>query len=47
MLVNTCIGNKRTFHLPRVPLPRAFYFKEVGGLATHSLSFHPQRVFDY
>ena len=45
MLVNTYVQNMRNLHLPQVPLPRALYFKEGGGLATHPLSCHPQRVF--
>ena len=45
MSVNTYVENMRNLHLPQVPLPRALYFKEGGGLATHPLSFHPQRVF--
>ena len=41
MTVNTCFKNMKTLGLPQVPLPSAFYFKEVGVLATHPLRNHP------
>ena len=44
MSVNTFVENMRNIHLPQVPLPYALYFKERGGLATNSLSCHPQRM---
>ena len=45
MKENTYVENMRTPVLPHVPLPSAFYFKEGGGLASHPLSCHSQRVF--
>ena len=46
MKENKYVENMRAPVLPQVPLPSALYFKEGRGLATHSLSCHPQRVFD-
>ena len=43
--MNTYFENMKTPTLPQVPLPNAFYFKEVGVLATHPLRNHPQRLF--
>ena len=45
MSMNIYVENTRNLNLPQVPLPLALYFKEGGGLATHPLSCHPQRVF--
>ena len=45
MSVNTYVENMRNLRLPQVTLLCALYFKEGGGLATHSLSCHPQRVY--
>ena len=45
MPVNTFVENMRAPNLPQVLLASALYFKEGGGLAAHSLSCHPQRVF--
>ena len=45
MSMNTYVENMRTLPLSEVPLPHALSFKEGGGLATHPLSYHPQRVF--
>ena len=45
MKENTYVENMKALALPQVPLPSTLYFKELGGLATHPLSCHPQRVF--
>ena len=45
MIINTCVETVRNPQKPWNPRPVAFLFKDEGGLATHPLSYHPQRMF--
>ena len=45
--MNTCVETKRTSNYLQILHPAAFFSKEEGFLATHPLSCHPRRVFNF
>ena len=45
MEINACVKNMRTNSLPQIQSPIALLFKDKGGLANHSLSYHLQGLF--